>query len=285
VTPHVTELIHADQWIFGWATGGEIPTLWLQHHLYNPDHTQWYDVVVSFVYFSHFVAALIVAAILWVRSRPMWASFVRRLFTLSALGLATYFIYPAAPPWWAGEHQYIAPVIQGVDTRGWYAIGMRHGGNLLSTAKVDSANQIAAMPSLHSAFALLIVVFFMMRVRKRWWPLLLCYPLAMTFSLVYSGEHYIIDVLVGWAYVGVTMLLVGLAERLWTRYKSRSGRGGPAPAVATAGVSASSARAGASPARAGASASPAQPEVRSSAQPQMHSSVQQQVRSSADAKI
>ena len=47
---------------------------------------------------------------------------------------------------------------------------MAHGGNLLTAAQLDSANLIAAMPSLHSAFALFICVFFMPRVRKRWWP-------------------------------------------------------------------------------------------------------------------
>jgi membrane-associated phospholipid phosphatase len=221
VTPHVTELIHADEWMFGWATGGEIPTLWLQHHLYNPEHAQWYDVVASFVYFSHFLAALIVAAVLWVRNRANFGAFTRRWFTLCALGLVTYFAYPAAPPWWAAQYQYISPVMHGIAVRGWYALGMHHSGNMLNAAKLDAANQIAAMPSLHSAFALLIVVFFMQRVRKRWWPLLLCYPLAMTFTLVYAGEHYVIDVLVGWAYVGVAYLLVGIAEGVWRRHKAR----------------------------------------------------------------
>jgi membrane-associated phospholipid phosphatase len=39
----------------------------------------------------------------------------------------------------------------------------------------------------------------------------------MTFTLVYSGEHYVIDVLVGWLYVAGTFLLVGFAERRWAR--------------------------------------------------------------------
>lgn len=221
VTPHITEMIDADEWMFGWATGGEVPTLWLQHHLYDPVHARWYDVLVSLVYFSHFLTALIVAGVLWVRDRTAWASFARRWFTLSALGLATYFLYPAAPPWWAATYGYLPDVVHGVATRGWYAIGMRHGGNALNAAKLDAANQIAAMPSLHSAFALLIVVFFMARTRKRWWPLLLSYPLAMTFTLVYAGEHYVIDVFVGWAYVGLTFLVVGLGEKWWARRRAR----------------------------------------------------------------
>jgi hypothetical protein len=37
----------------------------------------------------------------------------------------------------------------------------------------------------------------------------------MTFTLVYTGEHYVIDVLVGWAYVAAVFLVVGLGERWW----------------------------------------------------------------------
>ena len=71
-----------------------------------------------------------------------------------------------------------------------------------------------------TAWALLAVAFFLPMVRKRWWPLLLTYPLAMTFTLVYTGEHYVIDVLVGWFYVGMVFLLVGLAER-WCAARGR----------------------------------------------------------------
>jgi hypothetical protein len=217
--PHITEMIHADEWMFGRLTGGEIPTLWLQQHFYNPTSAQWYDVLASFVYFSHFVAALTVAAVLWVRNRTAWASFVRRWFTLCALGLATYFIYPAAPPWWAAQYGYLPPIVHGVATRGWYAIGMTHGGNLLNAAKLDGANLVAAMPSLHSGFSMTIAVFFMMRTRKRWWPLLAAYPLAMALTLVYSGEHYVTDVLVGWLYVAISFTLVGVAERFHARVR------------------------------------------------------------------
>jgi membrane-associated phospholipid phosphatase len=71
------------------------------------------------------------------------------------------------------------------------------------------------MPSLHTAWALMAVAFFLPMVSRRWWPLLLAYPLAMTFTLVYTGEHYVIDVLVGWAYVAMVFVVVGLAERWW----------------------------------------------------------------------
>jgi membrane-associated phospholipid phosphatase len=147
---------------------------------------------------------------------------MRRWFFLSAAGLVTYFLYPAAPPWWASQYGLIEPVAR-ISTRGWKAIGLHGAGNILNAGQIAS-NPVAAMPSLHSAFALLVVAFFLNRVRRRWWPLLLAYPLAMTFTLVYSGEHYLIDVFVGWAYVVVTLAAVGLGERWYAAARERASR-------------------------------------------------------------
>ncbi|MEO3743189.1 phosphatase PAP2 family protein [Plantactinospora sp. B5E13] len=226
-TPHAYELIAADRWMFGWLTDGQVPTIWLQDHLYDPDGIHWWDVLVSWVYFSHFVVTLTAAVVLWLRSRARWGAFMRRWGFLCAAGLVTYFAYPAAPPWWAAQYGMLSDVAR-ISTRGWREFGMHGAGNLLNAGQIAS-NPVAAMPSLHTAWALFVVVFFLGATRRRWWPLLLCYPLAMTFTLVYAGEHYVIDVLVGWAYVGLTFLVVGLAERWWAARKARRHTGGPEP--------------------------------------------------------
>lgn len=231
-TPHAMELIVADRFLTGWATGGEVPTIWLQQHLYRPDQVHWWDVAVSWIYFSHFVATLAAAAVLWLRDRARWGAYMRRWGFLCAAGLATYFLYPAAPPWWAAQNGLLSDVAR-ISTRGWKEIGMHGAGNLLNAGQIAS-NPVAAMPSLHTAFALFVVLFFLRVTRKRWWPLLLAYPLAMTFTLIYSGEHYLIDVLVGWAYVGLTFLVVGLAEHWWAARRARRAALAPAGEAATA---------------------------------------------------
>ncbi|MEO3923157.1 phosphatase PAP2 family protein [Micromonosporaceae bacterium B7E4] len=229
-TPHAYELIVTDRWMFGWAMDGQVPTVWLQQHLYDPDGIHWWDVGVSWVYFSHFVVTLAAAVVLWLTSRPRWAAFMRRWGFLCASGLVTYFLYPAAPPWWAAQYGMLDEVAR-ISTRGWREFGMHGAGNLLNAGQIAS-NPVAAMPSLHTAWALFVVVFFLGATRRRWWPLLLCYPLAMTFTLVYAGEHYVIDVLVGWAYVGLTFLVVGLAERWWAARRARRRLVEPDPAGA-----------------------------------------------------
>jgi membrane-associated phospholipid phosphatase len=210
--PHVTPLIDADRAMFG----GHVPTVWLQHQLYQPGRVQWWEVAVSLVYVSHFLTVPTVAVILWVRDRFQWARYMRRWFTLSLAGLITYFLYPAAPPWWAFQHGYLTEPVARISTAGWNLIGLHSAGNTLNALQVEAANPVAAMPSLHTAYAMMAVAFFLPAVRRRWWPLLLAYPLAMTFTLVYSGEHYVIDVLVGWLYVAATFAAVGAGER-WHR--------------------------------------------------------------------
>ena len=216
--PHVDELIDADKLMFGWFTGDQVPTQWLQEHLYQPGVVQWWEVVVSIVYFSHFLTVPTIAVLLWMRSRDQWARFMRRWFTLCVAGLITYFLYPAAPPWWAAlpEHGALIDATR-ISTNGWDAIGLHGAGNTLNALQVEASNPVAAMPSLHTAFAMMAVAFFLPYVRKVWWPLLLAYPLAMTFTLVYTAEHWVIDVLVGWAYVGLVFIVAGLAERWWAR--------------------------------------------------------------------
>ena len=214
--PHVTPLINADKLLFF----GHVPTSFLQEHLWQPGVVQWWEVVVSIVYFSHFLTVPTIAVLLWMRSRPQWARFMRRWFTLCVFGLITYFLYPAAPPWWAALPEHGAHIeASRISTNGWDAIGLHGAGNTLNALQVEASNPVAAMPSLHTAFALMAVVFFLPMVRRRWWPLLLAYPLSMTFTLVYTGEHYVIDVLVGWAYVGIVFVVVGLAERWWRRIR------------------------------------------------------------------
>jgi membrane-associated phospholipid phosphatase len=221
--PHVHFMIRADEWMFGWFTGGRIPTIWLQQHLWHRGEVQWWEVVVAFVYVSHFLVVPTVAVVLWLRNRRSSYRFMRRWITLSLAGLATYFLYPAAPPWWAWKDGALTEEVVRISMNGLDVIGLHRAGNTLNALQADQSNPVAAMPSLHTAYALMAVAFFLPVVRRRWWPVLLAYPLAMTFTLVYTGEHYVIDVLVGWLYVAATFALVGLGERWWARRRGALG--------------------------------------------------------------
>jgi membrane-associated phospholipid phosphatase len=84
------------------------------------------------------------------------------------------------------------------------------------------------VPSLHASYTLLIALFFFRRLRTRWRHLLWLYPLAMAFALVFTGEHYVSDIVLGWIYcVGVYAAVERVANRLSQRHAE------PAPALAS----------------------------------------------------
>jgi membrane-associated phospholipid phosphatase len=208
---HMGEMISVDR-LLGL---GEVPTVWLQERLYDAGAVRWYDVGATVVYHSHFFAVYVIAGVLWARNRARFGEFVRRFLALTFAGLATYVLFPAAPPWMAARDGEIDAVAR-ASGKGWSALGLDGAEALLHKGQAV-VNQVAAVPSLHAAFAAFICVFFWAGLRWPWRAVLAAYPVAMGFALVYSAEHYAADVLLGWVYVALVMLGVGSCERRWRR--------------------------------------------------------------------
>ena len=96
------------------------------------------------------------------------------------------------------------------------------------------------MPSLHASFALIVPLFFMQWIRQTWVKVaLLLFPITMLASLVYLGEHWVIDGLVGW---GITVGTFWFWNRMERRtrvarsHRARAALRAPAPAPAPAPV-------------------------------------------------
>jgi len=217
---HVTAPVRADEWL----GGGTTPTELLQHDLCGDPcdrdgAPRWYDVLLTTVYASHFLTALTIAAVLWLRSRQEWLMWMRRYIAMSFSGLAIYFAYPMAPPWMASRLEIIGEVHR-MTGRGWSEIGLHRQNMVL----MGMANKVAAMPSLHAGIAFLIAFYAVTRLRSplRW--LLLVYPLAMSTALVYFGEHYVVDAVAG----AVVALLVLVGCSAFER-RTRRGQGQTAP--------------------------------------------------------
>ncbi len=246
----------ADRWLFF----GTVPTVWLQEHL-KMAQPPWWEVLISSIYMSFFVLPYAVAGVLWLYNRSEWAAFVRRFVALSFAALAVYVVMPAAPPWAAASctpadvaggpsdpscmfrgpasvsdggllgamhtsrpdaHQFV----ERISTRGWGTLHLQSAGALLDSGQA-SVNLVAAIPSLHAAVTAMISMFLWSRVRRGWRPLLVVYPLAMAFVLVYSAEHYVVDILLGWALAAAVAVSMEVADWWWSR--SRASNQPPLP--------------------------------------------------------
>jgi membrane-associated phospholipid phosphatase len=217
---HVMFPIDIDRWL----GHGTMPTTWVQQHFHPGTAIPWYGVLISLVYCSHFLVMPIVAIVLWIRNRPRFQQWMSMVVALAVAGVATYFVFPMAPPWLANDGGvFPGPPVGRYTTEGFNLIGLHMVGGLVSQGQY-LVNPVAAMPSLHTAYATLAAGFFWFG--KRWWQkvLLACYPVAMGFTLLYGGEHYLVDEIAGALYA----LAVIAGWRLWLRRRRLSVDSGPA---------------------------------------------------------
>lgn len=203
---HERPMIDFDRFLFF----GETPTEWLQQRVSQPGTVNGWDAGLTLVYTSYFIVPFALAGILWGRDRLAFLRFTKRLVTLALIGLATYVAFPAAPPWLAAQSGLLEGV-QRTTSEGWELLGGGTAG-LFSKGQA-SVNLVAAVPSLHAAFAALVAMFLWGRVRRPLRPLVALYPLAMGLTLMATGEHYFFDVLLGWLYAGAVMAAWAWWER------------------------------------------------------------------------
>ncbi len=241
----------ADRWMFD----GNMPTVWLQEHLKLPS-PPWWEVVISSVYMSFFILPYVIAGVLWLRNRDEWKSFVLLFVGLNFTALIVYALVPAAPPWAAARCTSVDVTggpsgpkcmfrsargvpdggvlgamqnsqdganawVERIVGRGWGKLNLHSATALLDQGQA-SVNLVAAIPSLHAALSGAIAVFLWRRVSRKWRPLLVAYPLIMAFTLVYAAEHYVIDILLGWALVLVVMGTIALFGRIRVRRRRPS---------------------------------------------------------------
>ena len=128
---HVHPMIDFDRFLFF----GQTPTEWLQARLYEPGVVNWWDVAFTLVYTSYFIVPFAVAGILWARDRLAFLRFTRRLVSLALAGVATYIVFPAAPPWMAAETGLLDGVYR-TTSEGWGVIGVGTAG-LFSKGQIE----------------------------------------------------------------------------------------------------------------------------------------------------
>lgn len=183
------EVTAVERWLFSGAT----PTIWLQERLFDPTDMRWYDYATTFVHWSYFFIPHVVAIVLWRRSPDLYRRFLLATAITLGIGLVVYFLSPAAPPWLTADRAPQQDIFR----------VMANVGRSINSSLYDRTysvlgdpNPVAAMPSLHQAITFLLFLF-ALNGGKKWAIPAFLYALAMAFALVYTGEHYVIDVVVG----------------------------------------------------------------------------------------
>jgi hypothetical protein len=197
---------------------GTLPTTWLQEHLYH-GHTGPLEAFSVAMYVSHFIAPLVLAFAIWAFWRGRgFSDLLFGLLAVSILANITFLLAPTAPPWLAAEHGLISDV-QPIIKNALFDLDL----NSLALHKGDASryNVVAAVPSLHVAWPIICLLV----IREHRLPVWLfaaqaALTLGVVFAIVYTGEHYLVDAIIGAVYALVAWWLVQWA--VGARQRARS---------------------------------------------------------------
>ena len=225
---HVQPLIRADEFLFG-----RLPMTYPAGPPLGTRRPTWYDYVFTLTYLLHFTLPLGFALLLWMRDRTYFRRFIIALIVLSFAGFLTYLFYPAMPPWMAA-YDGIIPPLHDVMVRTTDLF--KRGPGLPTLYAVMSPNMVAAMPSLHAAYPMMVYLY---AVRFFGWKghLFLPYLLTVWVGVVYTNNHWVIDVIAGALYA---LAVFAGTELFWRRHERAAlapagqGAGCPEPAPAMA---------------------------------------------------
>ncbi|MFN2468896.1 MAG: phosphatase PAP2 family protein [Gaiellaceae bacterium] len=133
------------------------------------------------------------------------------LLVTTALALVVHWVFPTAPPRLAG--------VGLVDT-----LRLHTGIDIGSSAASDYYNPVAAVPSLHAAYAVGVgvgVALVAGSLAAR--ALGLAYPFAVVLAIVVTGNHFFLDAAAGVVTLGAGFLLAGWYNRRQRRGVEQSG--------------------------------------------------------------
>jgi len=169
---------------------------WLAgHHSLGLAVSDYYDN-------AHFIVTISVLVWLWWRRAGVYRSLRTSLVLVNVIGFVVFWRFPVAPPRMLdGFTDVVAST---------HAFGSWHTGSLAS-----HANQVAAMPSLHIAWAAWCTLA-IWRSTERVWAraLAVAYPCTTAFAVLATGNHYLLDILGGLLALALAVLLSAGAGRL-----------------------------------------------------------------------
>lgn len=140
----------------------------------------------------HFPLTIAFMAWVWTNHRDRFNRIRNTMIGVTLAGLVLHIVYPLAPPRMISGFMDTAATI---------------GPNPYDLKIAAAANQIAAMPSLHVGWALLVSVGLIWITRTTWSYLALAHPVITTAVVVITANHYWTDAIVAAALVGLGWMI------------------------------------------------------------------------------
>lgn len=190
-TIHTGDLWNLEMALFP-APGGTTWPAWFETRT-----TSVLDFFCGFSYAAYLYEVFALALLFFFRKHPRFEVMCWAFMLCNAMGVVTYLVYPAAPPWYVmqygpGPANLAAAPSPAGTARFDELMGIRYFANFYAR----NPNVFGAMPSLHAAYPVL-VVWQAWGLGRAWRVGTIAFAALVAFSAIYLQHHYILDVVAG----------------------------------------------------------------------------------------
>lgn len=202
----VRGLYEAEKSLFGIGAGAA--TTLIPGEYFAAHHCAFADFWAGIFYLCWVPVPLGFAIYLYFKGERKWyLRFSIAFLFVNLVGFCGYYIHPAAPPWYAMNYGFEPILNTPGNVAGLARFDALTGINIFHSIYGKNSNVFAAVPSLHAAYMLITTIYAIMSRRRVALTIVfavIC--MGIWWTAVYTGHHYIIDVL-----LGIATTIIGLA--------------------------------------------------------------------------
>ncbi|WP_443943698.1 phosphatase PAP2 family protein [Pedobacter sp. AW1-32] len=204
---HIQSLYETEKKLFGIQFHDLVLT---PNEYWKLNSNSFLDVLTGFFYLMWVPVPLAFATYLFFTNKRQFVYFSLTFVWVNLLGFVVYYAFPAAPPWYVQEHGFIFHAKTPGNTAGLIRFDHFFNTTLFQGIYSKGSNVFAAMPSLHSAYPVIVFFYAMKSKLGKINIFFLIVMLGIWFAAVYTSHHYILDVL-----AGITCAGIGIFSFFW----------------------------------------------------------------------
>jgi len=202
-TVDIENIYDLEKHIFGIASNGNVLT---PNEYFSSNHNVFMDIATGLFYLNWMSVPILFGLYLLKKNKRRYLHYAFAFLLVNILGFCIYYLYPAAPPWYIDQYGFVFHQTATGSAAELVRFDEYLSCNIFQSIYTRNSNVFAAVPSLHSAYPVVVLFYAMKTSGRAMLTFSAVFMLGIWFSAVYSGHHYVLDVV-----LGVLCALVGIA--------------------------------------------------------------------------